>query len=249
MTIPSNMAAANAIMTSNEHRFRSLNPISLADRVAREIQDALFSGTLKPGDAIVERQVAQQMGVGTPVVREALIRLQAQGFVRRIANTATRVTQFSDEEVRHLYRLRVELETVALQWAKQRISPPRADELERMVDALVEAGEEGNPRKFLECDLAFHSHYWELSGNPFLADTLKRLMAPLFVFAYFGSGAPLTAPMAREHYDLVNALRSLAEPEFTQTVRRTLSRFANRWVSAIAGNGNPIADATSIRKK
>jgi hypothetical protein len=45
----------------------------------------------------------------------------------------------------------------------------------------------------------------------------------------------------------VNALRSLPEPEFTETVRRTLSRFANRWVSAIAGNGNPIAHATSNR--
>lgn len=232
-------------MTSTEPFFQTLSPISLPDRVAKEIQDALFSGKLKPGDAIVERQVAQQMKVGTPVVREALIRLQAQGFVRRIANTATHVTQFTGEEVRHLYRLRVELETIALQWAKQRVTPADTDELERLVDALVESGVERNPRKFLERDLEFHSRYWELSGNPFLADTLKRLMAPLFVFAFFGTRAQLTAPMAREHYDLVNALRHLPEPEFTETVRRTLSRFANRWISAIAGNGNPGAEAAS----
>ncbi len=222
----------------SELLFQSLNPLSLPDRVAKELKDALFSGRIKPGDAIVERQVAQQMKVGTPVVREALISLQAQGFVRRIANTATRVTQFTDDEVRQLYRLRVELETTALQWAKRRVTPAEIEELRTLVDELVESGLEGDPRKFLERDLAFHSRYWELSGNPFLADTLKRLMAPLFVFAFFGTRKELTAPMAREHYELVDALRDLDEPEFTDTVRRKLSGFATRWVSAIAGNGN-----------
>ena len=227
---------------SNEPLFQSLSPLSLPDRVAKELKDALFSGKLKPGDAIVERQIAQQMKVGTPVVREALIHLQAQGFVRRIANTATRVTQFTDEEVRHLYRLRVELETTALQWAKRRVTPAEIEELRILVDALVESGVEGNARKFLERDLTFHSRYWELSGNPFLADTLKRLMAPLFVFAFFGTGKALTAPMAREHYDLVSALRDLEEPAFTKMVRSRLSGFATRWVSAITGNGTPPAE-------
>jgi DNA-binding GntR family transcriptional regulator len=226
-------------MTSTEPFFQSLNAVSLPDRVEKEIQNALFSGRLKPGDAIVERHVAQQMKVGTPVVREALIRLQAQGFVRRIANTATRVTQFTDDEVRYLYQLRIELETVALQWAKRRVTPSDIEELRSLVDELVESGVEGNPRKFLERDLAFHGRYWELSGNPILADTLKRLMAPLFVFAFFGTGKALTAPMAREHYDLVNALRDLEEPAFTDTVRHTLSGFAKRWVPAITGNGSP----------
>src|SRR3970040_57008 len=119
-------------MTSTEPFFQSLNAVSLPDRVEKEIQNALFSGKLKPGDAIVERQVSQQMKVGTPVVREALISLQAQGFVRRIANTATRVTQFTDDEVRHLYQLRIELETVALQWAKRRVTLSDIEEFWRL---------------------------------------------------------------------------------------------------------------------
>jgi DNA-binding GntR family transcriptional regulator len=119
------------------------------------------------------------------------------------------------------------------------VTPAEIEELRRLVDELVESGVEGDPRKFLERDLAFHSRYWELSGNPFLADTLKRLMAPLFVFAFFGSGKALTAPMAREHYELVNALRDLEEPAFTDTIQRKLSGFAMRWVTAITGNGSP----------
>ena len=81
----------------------------------RDSKDAFFSGQLKPGDPIVERELARQMKVGTPVVREALIALQGQGFVRRVTNTGTFVTQFTAAEVRQLYTLRVELELLALQ--------------------------------------------------------------------------------------------------------------------------------------
>src|SRR5437868_15035290 len=92
--------------------FQQLEPVSLPERAANALKDAFFSGQLKPGDTIVEREIARQMKVGTPVVREALILLQQQGFVRRIANTGTFVTEFSASEVSQLYSLRVELEVL-----------------------------------------------------------------------------------------------------------------------------------------
>src|SRR5262245_15869676 len=93
--------------------FPQIAPISLKDGVINALKDALLEGRLRPGQAIVERDVAQQMNVGTPVVREALISLEGQGFVRRVPNTGTYVTEFSSDEIRQLYRLRVELESVA----------------------------------------------------------------------------------------------------------------------------------------
>src|SRR5580692_10619434 len=102
--------------------FAEIEPLSLSDRVINALKDAFFSGRLKPGDAIVERDLAQQMKVGTPVVREALISLQGQGFVRRVTNTGTFVTQFAVDEVRDLYNLRVELELLAFQWARPRVT-------------------------------------------------------------------------------------------------------------------------------
>jgi hypothetical protein len=59
-------------------------------------------------------------------------------------------------------------------------------------------------------------------------------MAPLFAFVVVASGAPLTGSMGREHHDLINALKSLPEPEFTTSVRRTLTTFAFRWMTAMA---------------
>ena len=93
--------------------FAEIEPLSLSDRVINALKDAFFAGELKPGDAIVERELARQMKVGTPVVREALISLQGQGFVRRVTNTGTFVTQFTTAEIHQLYTLRVELELLA----------------------------------------------------------------------------------------------------------------------------------------
>jgi DNA-binding GntR family transcriptional regulator len=214
--------------------FSEIEPLSLSVRVMNALKDAFFSGRLKPGDAIVERDLAQQMKVGTPVVREALISLQGQGFVRRVTNTGTFVTQFDVDEVRDLYNLRIELETLAFQWARPRVTEAELRNLSQLVDSVVRAGEQGNRREFLERDYVFHRRCWVLSGNSYLSDTLDRLMAPLFAFVVLASGRPLTASMGQEHYELVNALKDLKEPEFTVVVRRTLNGFASRWLSAFS---------------
>jgi DNA-binding GntR family transcriptional regulator len=174
------------------------------------------------------------MNVGTPVVREALISLKHEGFVRRVNNKGSYVTQFAADEVRQLYTLRIELETLTLQWARTRVTAADLAELTTLVDLLVDAGSRGNRAEFLRRDFEFHRHYWKLSGNVFLADMLERLMAPLFAFVVLASDLPMTAAMGREHYVLVEALRGVPEPEFTEVVRSALTAFAHRWIGATA---------------
>src|ERR1700719_368730 len=214
--------------------FPQLEPVSLAEGVVAALKDAFFTGMLKPGAVIVERQIAKQMNVGTPAVREALISLKHEGFVRRVKNKGTFITAFDVDEVRQLYTLRVELETLALQWARPLVTKSDVEKLEALVDRLVEAGQRENRREFLECDFEFHRYCWKLSGNAFLAESLERLMAPLFAFVVLASAHPLTAAMGREHYALVEALRSMEEPGFSAMVRRTFTGFAFRWISSAA---------------
>jgi DNA-binding GntR family transcriptional regulator len=214
--------------------FGQIETVSLTERVISALKDAFFTGKLKPGDPIVERQLAREMNVGTPVVREALISLKHEGFVRRVNNKGSYVTQFTAHEVRDLYMLRIELETLALQWARTRVTDADIAELTTLVDRLVDAGTRGSRSEFLKTDLEFHRYYWRLSGNPALADLLERMMAPLFAFVVLASDLPITAAMAREHYIFIDALKGMGEPEFTESVRKTLSGFASRWIAVTA---------------
>jgi DNA-binding GntR family transcriptional regulator len=186
------------------------------------------------------------MNVGTPVVREALISLQGQGFVRRVINTGTYVSSFTDEEIRQLYSLRVELEVLTLQWARQRVTALDLRELRRLVAEVVQASEQGNRRLFLERDYAFHRHCWALSGNNYLCDTLDRLMAPLFAFSAMAKVKETKPELALEHYELIRALQDLDDPEFTTVVRGTFSRFASRWLTAFHVQ-EPVSEANGAR--
>src|SRR4051794_9424605 len=80
------------------------------ERVAEAIQNAILSGKLSPGSRIVESQLAREIGVGNTVLREALFELESKGFVRRVANKGTFVTQLTLEDVEQIFCARREME-------------------------------------------------------------------------------------------------------------------------------------------
>ena len=107
-----------------------IQPISKKNQVALAVKEAILAGVIPPGSPIVESRIAQQLGAGIPLVREALIELEQQGFVQRVPYKGTSVTRLEPEDVRHSFRLRVELEALAIEWVKEHVTavtcvPPR----------------------------------------------------------------------------------------------------------------------------
>jgi DNA-binding GntR family transcriptional regulator len=202
--------------------FHRIDPVTLPERAADALKDAFFSGRLQPGDFIGERETARQMRVGTAVVREALISLREQGFVRRVASTGTFVTQFSSEQLRQLNCLSVELELLALQWARREIVESDFARLQRILAKMIKAAESRSQFEFIESVYSFRHYCWSLSGNKYLRQTLQRLMTPFFAFAFNSCGAALEA-CVEQHKRLIAALRDLEEPEFSVTVRQILT--------------------------
>jgi DNA-binding GntR family transcriptional regulator len=215
--------------------FAEVGGVSLRDKVISSLKEAIFSGKLRPGEPIVERHLSQQMKIGTPAVREALVMLNAQGFVRRVANTATYVNSYTVDEVRELYQLRVEFEHLALKWAKLRVNEKDLSALESMIETMATAAANKEVRRFYELDLAFHRYCWQLSDNRFLVKSLENLVPPLFAFVLMASDVTVSESIAYEHRSVVNALRRLEEPEFSSVVRQTLSNFAMIGIASVAG--------------
>jgi DNA-binding GntR family transcriptional regulator len=222
------------IVSDNRGAFSKIATESLRDKVMTSLKDAFFSGRLKPGDIIVERQLAQQMKIGSPAVREALITLQQQGFVQRVANTGTYVNRFTVDEVRQLYQLRIEFELLAFKWAKLLIKESDLTILEHFVDSMTTAAIQKNTREFFEHDLEFHRYCWKLSGNKFLERSLENLVPPLFAFVLNASNYTVQKSVAQQHLQIISALKNTFEPEFTNIVRDALCTFALEGVASIA---------------
>jgi len=159
-----------------------IQPISKRDQVIRAMKDAILSGTIQPGASIVESKIAQQLGAGIPLIREALIELEHQGYVQRTPYKGTTVTKLSPVDVRNIFALRVELEALAIEWARPNISESDVEDLREVIRKMEDAARALDLLRFYESDLAFHRKIWSLSGNPYLADTLERLIVPLFAF-------------------------------------------------------------------
>src|SRR5262250_1582196 len=67
---------------------RLIQPVSKRDQVVASFKEAILSGIIQPGEAIVESKVAQQLGAGIPLIREALIELEHQGYVQKVPTKA-----------------------------------------------------------------------------------------------------------------------------------------------------------------
>ena len=197
--------------------------VSKKDQVTKALRDAIVSGRMQPGDAIVESRVARQLGVGQPLVREALLDLEHSGFVQRVPYRGTSVTKLGPEEIDQIQHMRVELEALAVEWARGRATAADLAELRGLVAQMDKSARDSDLAGFNDCDLALHRKIWELSGNKFLADALERAVVPLLTFFYLSSGriSELHIRSVEEHAALVEAIADPAPA--LPSVRATLT--------------------------
>jgi len=167
-------------MTNSSSIFQKLQPVSKKTRVVSALKEAILSGALQSGDQIVEGKLAQQLGVGQGLIREALIELEHHGFVQRSPFSWTQVTKFTNEDANQIFEIRIEVEPLAFALAGKKASPQHIAELKDLVAKARQGAASQQLDVFFESHLAYRRMIWELSGNRFLKETLERLVAPLY---------------------------------------------------------------------
>jgi len=232
------------VVLTGEKVLSQIESISKKDRVVQVLREAIVAGNMKPGDAIVENRVAQQLGVGQPLVREALIELEHQGFVRRFAYRGTYVTRLSPEEIDQIFELRIKLEGIAVDWAKQKAGPDEIEALRRDIGLMKVAAKNHDPTEFYENDLEFHRKLWKLSGNKYLVEALERVVVPLFAFFVIKttSGQESLEESAERHEKILEAFASQDHDHLRGFMEETLRGWKDDML------GNLVPDETRIRK-
>ena len=212
-----------------------IKPISKKDQVIEMIKGAILSGKMEPGEPIVENRVAQHLGVGTPLVREALLELEHQGFVQKFPYKGTVVTELGPDEIEHIFSLRVELECVAIEWAKTNGTAAEIAELKVLAQSMAQDAGEMRLDRFYENDIAFHRKLWQMSGNPYLVDTLERLVVPLFAFFLMRNDRDREnyVDSAADHVQFVESLSSCEAAELRQMVKESMTRWKDEMLARL----------------
>lgn len=182
---------------------------TLSTQVFERLRAAIFSGDLRPGDALRELHVARDLKVSQATVREALVQLEQFGLVVRTPNIGTHVTRLTPQEIQERVALRTLLEEQALVEAAPRMTTADFAALDERLAVLSDAIARNAYFDQAQADLAFHRFIWLRTGNRTLYRTLDQLAVPLFAFVSMlrGANRQTLKDVVHSHEGLVDALR------------------------------------------
>jgi DNA-binding GntR family transcriptional regulator len=135
---------------------RVAEPVSLKDKAYKAIKSAIVSLKLKPGDPLVESDLAQQLGISKTPVRDALLELEREGFVTKVLFKGTYVTEITLKDVREVFQVRAVLEGLAARLAAPFFSAEDLEEAEKIITAAEATLAEGDIALCSEHGKRFH---------------------------------------------------------------------------------------------
>jgi len=118
-------------------------PVSLKDQAYMTIKTAILSLDLKPGQPLVESELAEQLGISKTPVRTALHELERDGLVTKILYKGTYVSSVSRRDIREVFQLRAVLEGFAARLATDLMSEDDLDSAVGLLDSMQQALETG----------------------------------------------------------------------------------------------------------
>lgn len=153
-----------------------MKAIPQAPNLVEQVRDALLSeiasGQLKPGERIIQEQIAQALGVSRQPVQQALLLLRNQGVLRDAAGRGLIVTPLNPDRIEHIYQIRAAIEGMACRLAAEK----QAEQARKQGSALIDAGRKavasGSVPKMIAADIRFHEFLYDLAGNPLIGPAM-----------------------------------------------------------------------------
>ena len=140
-------------------------------RVSEEIEQMILAGSFRPGQKLLQQQLAKQFGVALGVLRESLLELKATGLVEVVDNVGMFVAELDARRVLEAFEIREVHEGLAARLCCQRASRETLRELRVLVEEIHELARQGKTELAANKDREFHHRIVEIAGN----ETLERL--------------------------------------------------------------------------
>ena len=187
------------------------------------ILEAIDAGLYKPGDRLVESELADRFGVSRTPVREALQRLETQSMLTRDGRSLI-VSSLDHNQLAELYAVRTELEGLAARLAARHATDEELRVLRSMADedqALLG----GDPRALSQANKRFHKQIHLASHNRFLVqqlDLVHRSMALMATTSFAAEGRDAVG--LAEHDAIVRAVEARDGDAAYQALRNHISK-------------------------
>lgn len=219
-------------------------PASRGDRIREAIQQAILDGTLPQGAALVEREIAESLGVSKTPVREALKQLQSSGLVVTSPYQGAAVRRIDEATARGVAEARLSVEPAAVRRGVERLGPgPRPAAREALSRAAAISASVAPAQRGL-ANRAFHRELYLSSDNEWLIAFLDKLQTLSTFLATAGWRVePTFDEEAEEHRRILDAVEAGDGPAAEALTVSHIERASQALLRSLAAPSDTAAEA------
>ena len=192
----------------------------LREVIFNTLREAIIVGELKPGERLMEVQLADKMGVSRTPVREAIRKLELEGLVNMVPRKGAQVADLSVKDIMDVLEVRSTLDGLATALSAQRITEDEFKELKHVNTQFVNYMEKDNLQGSIKKDVEFHDIIYRSSRNEKLIQIASNLREQIHRFRVIYL-KDYSSPKAiiKEHADIIEAIANknpILSQEFAQ---------------------------------
>ncbi len=180
---------------------------SISDQIYLWLRSEIVSLALKPGHVLSESELANRLGVSRTPTRQAIKKLEEEGFVESVPNLGTFVSLFGVGVLIEAQFIRESLECSLIRRAAERIDPETTETLQYLLAEQAASVEAGEDRKFYLLDQDFHRTICSMSGMPGIWKRVELVVSHLNRVRRLSMSLPFVPTEAVEqHQDILDCL-------------------------------------------
>ncbi len=178
----------------------------LGTKVYKTLKGMIISGELKPGEKLVQEELAERLGVSRTPLLSAFAKLAQENLVETISRRGAYVKRFTEQELLDIYDIRIQLEPLGAERAALHAEPEELEQLESLLTEYDKATRQKDMQMLKQIDYQFHMAIMKSSRNRLLYEMLST-----FNVIIISNIKGLLKPPEKsdsEHHDLLQALKN-----------------------------------------
>jgi DNA-binding GntR family transcriptional regulator len=207
-----------------EQTFKPIQNVTLQEAVYQEILQTIISGRIPPGERLFADKIAKQTNVSETPAREALARLEATGFISRSNRKGYSVNELSQEDVREIVKIRINLECMAVEEACLNVTEEVIYRLEKSFQEYKNAINDSD--RYYLLNKEFHQMIYACANMPILQKLIEQLwgrMSPyLNILISYTNYDP--KPAWEYHQGMINGIKNRNSKEACEWLKKDLNR-------------------------
>jgi len=176
------------------------------EKVYWSLQEQIINGAIRPGTRLVISNLAKQFNVSEIPVREALQMLAQEGYVQLTPHAGVIVTSLSEDDIREIFEIRIQLEGFAGRLATDHLSNANIRDIREMVEQSEQYLKNVDLERYAKVNRKFHEQIYRFANNQRLLTLITELWNYSNRYPNFFTDVSDVENSIREHYIIVEAL-------------------------------------------